>query len=223
MDLAERHSLAVRRVDRARGAIAARVSSMRSAVARAEDAARAAAKAKERVALYGQARDLLTRVAEAERDAVRGRVERVVGHALRSVFGPHMRFKLEAAVKRGALELQPMVGYAGDGDTCRWVGLDSVGGGVVDVVAFAARLCLLLTARPPRVPVLIADEPFRHVSAQHLPAVAAMVKALCGSLGVQVVIVSHEPELAAAAESVARVRLDQRGRSVVGIASGGAA
>lgn len=147
------------------------------------------------------AHGLLLALADSARDVVRSRVEDVVTLALQSVFGDTMRFRFDVRALRGVVGMVPMVGYGGN----VWMPLDEVGGGVVDVVAFALRVTLIVWRQPAARQVLIADEPFKHVSDDYLPNVAAMLRKLADATELQMVIVSHEPTIAASADKVIEV------------------
>lgn len=149
-----------------------------------------------------QAHAILGAVSEALREEVKQRVEVVVAAALQAIFGTAYHFRFDAKVSRGVVSLTPLVGYGEDLSTARWVGADSVGGGVVDVVAFALRVAVLLLRRPKLRPVLFADEPFKHVSDEFLPSVAEMLRRLATDMGLQLFVISHEEAVAAAANKV---------------------
>ncbi len=77
---------------------------------------------------------------------------------------------------------------------------DAKGGSFAQVVAFVLRA--FLTAMHPGHlrRILILDEPFGMVSAEYRPRVAALIRTLADELDMQFLIVSHEPELAEAAD-----------------------
>ena len=71
--------------------------------------------------------------------------------------------------------------------------LSSIGGGVVDVAAFALRIAVLL-ARTDSRRVFVADEPFRFVSANYRPQVRYLLEKLAEELDVQFILVTHIQE-----------------------------
>ncbi len=73
--------------------------------------------------------------------------------------------------------------------------LESSGGGVVDVAAFALRLAALLLARPLKRRLLVLDEPFRFVSAEYRPKIRSMIEQLAEEFEVQFIIVTHIQDL----------------------------
>lgn len=117
--------------------------------------------------------------------------------ALQSVF-PGIDFRLNVSISgAGVVTMTPEFGYGSV-----WRSASDVGGGVLDVAAFGARVAVLLLATPARPRVLILDEPFKHVSADKLPAVCGMVRQVSESFGVQFIIVAHEQDMADAAHAV---------------------
>lgn len=159
-----------------------------------------------------RAHKLLTAFADSRREVVRAKIEAAVGAAIKAVFGPRHSFRLDVRTVRGQVAMEPQIGYR-RGAAVEWVGMDSVGGGVADVVSFALRVSILARYRPGLRRVLVADEPFKHVSETYLPRVAVMLRELSRSAGVQLIIVSHEPEIAAAADRVYDVSMGPNGRS----------
>lgn len=159
---------------------------------------------------------LLSAFADTRREVVRVKVEAAVQAAVRAVFGPRMAFRLDVRTVRGQVTMEPQVGYV-RGSAVSWVGMDAVGGGVADVVSFAVRVAVLARYRPKLRRVLVADEPFKHVSAGYLPAVASMLRELSRNAGVQIIVVSHEPEIASAADRVYDVTMSPGGVSAAAV------
>lgn len=152
------------------------------------------------------AHGMLLGLADSARDRVRSRIEDVVTLALQGVFGGANRFKFDTSLSRGVVNMTPVVGN----DSTGWMKLTECAGGVVDVVAFALRAALLCWHRPKLRPVLFADEPFRHVSDDYLPAVAEMLKELSVVTGLQMIVVSHESTLAECADRVITVNRSKK-------------
>lgn len=211
--------------------LAARITAARSGVARAEgtrDALRKQAEeARSRVSgINTRSRDLetahalLTSLAESRRKETVERVERVVTAALRSVFGPDIEYRITVKVSRGVVSMFGEVGKMTNRGLSRkleWFRADSLAGGVVDVLSFAIRAAVLMLHRPRLRPILIADEPFKHVSERHLPAVAKMLETVARESGLQLIVISHEPQIADCAGRVFTVDADESGYSEVDI------
>jgi ABC-type uncharacterized transport system YnjBCD ATPase subunit len=84
--------------------------------------------------------------------------------------------------------------------------MTAAGGGAVDVAAFALRVALWHLSRPRTRPVLILDEPFRNLSVGLLSRASEMVKTVSHDLNLQIIMVSHAPDLVEAADRVFRAR-----------------
>lgn len=69
----------------------------------------------------------------------------------------------------------------------------TVGGGVLDIVSFALRLSYWKLEKSS--PVLILDEPFKNLSRNLLPKAVQMLKYLSETFKIQMIIVSHSPEI----------------------------
>lgn len=82
--------------------------------------------------------------------------------------------------------------------------MDAVGGGVVDVAAFALRIALWSLKRPRPRAAMIMDEPFRFLSADLQDRASRMLKEISQRLGVQFLIVTHEENLLAAGDKTFR-------------------
>lgn len=92
---------------------------------------------------------------------------------------------------------------------------DSHGGGLVDVVSLALRLALLQRSWPKPAPLIILDEPAKHVSAEYAPNVAYFLKEFCAATGVQAIMVTHNETLADMADVAIHVSKPAGGVSEV--------
>lgn len=118
-------------------------------------------------------------------------IERLVSYALTSVFAEPMHFKVVTRVLRGQTNIE----FALEQNGVERPILGSHGGGVAQVVGFILRATVLLLTKSLR-PVLVLDEPFSQVSSEYLPRLAAFLRELVDSTPLQLIVVSHEEELA---------------------------
>ena len=126
---------------------------------------------------------------ESLQAAARDRIGGVVSKCLSAVFGAaaySFRLTFEGKGRVGFEFVRDGQSYSAD---------DQIGGGVLDVAAFALRVVAVCAARPKPAQVLVLDEPFRFVSEGHRPAVAALLQTVAAEFGVQIVMVTHAPEL----------------------------
>jgi len=85
--------------------------------------------------------------------------------------------------------------------------LTASGGGAVDVAAFALRVASWSMERPKSRPTLILDEPLRFLSADHQEQASIMIKEISEKLGIQFIIVTHEPVLTSYADKVFEAKI----------------
>lgn len=77
------------------------------------------------------------------------------------------------------------------------------GFGAVDVADFAGRIAFWSLDKNRG--TFILDEPFRNVSHDLQPKVSKMVKMLCQEIGLQIIMVSHQPGINAGADKIFRI------------------
>ena len=137
-----------------------------------------------------EAQTVLQSVAQTVQQQAHDRLASVVTRCLEAVFDDPYEFQLVFDRKRGKTEARLV--FARDG-----VEYDpgSVGGGVVDVAAFALRLSALMLVRPPPRRVLFLDEPFKMVSRNYAGRARQLLEVLSEELGLQIVQVTHNRDL----------------------------
>jgi len=159
---------------------------------------------------HEQARDLLLKIGTLYRKVSVDRINALVTMGLRSVFNRNYQYHLAAEEKRGQVEMSQSVRIGG-------LELDpqsSMGGGIVDVVSFCLRVVVWSMMKSRTQPVMVLDEPFRCVSSGHVDAAAALLKKISLKMGIQFVVVTHNPALANAADKTFEV-LFKDGESTV--------
>jgi len=157
-----------------------------------------------------RAREVINDVLVITQEQVRQFVERVVSLALSSVYGQNYGFELEFDIKRNQSEITPWLVKDGD----RFSLKDEVGGGVCDVCSFALRLVLWSLSSPRTSPVFILDEPGRFLSRDKQPLFGEMIQQVSSMLGLQIIMVSHSPDLIDTADRAYEVK-QQNGISEV--------
>lgn len=182
----------------------------RDALQQQAEAARATAEAAEAEAeRIGKVRVFIEAVGQVARETARQEAEAMVTEALQSVFGPRLRFRVTLTEQRGrphadfAVEVEASDGTAFAADP-----LDAHGGGVVDVLSLALRLLLLESAQPRIEGPLVLDEPGKHVSAGYAPHLAAFLATVSQDFGRQIILVTHNEDIAAVGERAYRVELE---------------
>lgn len=80
----------------------------------------------------------------------------------------------------------------------------SVGGGVMDIIAFALRLAYWRLENSS--PVIILDEPFKNLSDSLIPKAAETLKFLSNEFGLQMIITTHITEITNQADKVFSIK-----------------
>jgi len=115
-------------------------------------------------------------------------IQNVATVGLSEVFEQDIKLVAEIEVKRGTqgLDLKLLI----DGEQRL---LTQVGGGIIDVLSFVLQVAVVKLVGA--APILFLDEPFKHVSKNYLSRISQLVGMLSESMGIQVVIVTHEAQL----------------------------
>lgn len=143
--------------------------------------------------VYQKSIELLTFLSELTKQQTKEGFDSLITYALRYVFGEDYKFQLNYG-RRGNYEeidfdiLPPDRTEAADP-------MDSMGGGVIDVVSLALRIVLLELCKPKNTMFLALDEPAKHLSFQYRPKVGEFFKYISKKTNRQLLIVTHFEEL----------------------------
>ena len=145
---------------------------------------------KEKVEALTQAQQIVQNVAEQVQTQAHGKIVAIVDRCLSTVFGKEAyQFRINFVKSRGKTEAKLL--FVKDGEE-----LDpklAVGGGTVDVAAFALRLTDLLLAKPRRRLLIVADEMAKFINGEvYQERFVAILETLAEEFGVQMVLVSDD-------------------------------
>lgn len=155
-----------------------------------------------------QVRILFQESAAFAREQARQQIEYMVTQALQYVFGQEMEFKVVIEELRGRPEGEFLVVSTYGGDiVVETKPQDARGGGVVDVISLALRLALLQANTPYIDGPIILDEPGKHVSEEYSMQLANFLKHVSQTFHRQVILVTHDRQLAEAGDKVFLVEL----------------
>lgn len=129
-------------------------------------------------------RAIVLRVASETQNQLILRFETIVQSALDAIFPDEYLFKMEFVQRRERTEVDIWL----DRNGTRMDPLDSNGGGVVDVLSIALRICCLTLSKMDR--VLILDEPFKHLRGDARDKLGGLLSILSDKLGIQVLMVA---------------------------------
>lgn len=165
----------------------------RSAEDRLRDEQQAQAEAAAGLEAAQTALEAAQTIAEDVQRKAHARISRAATACLEAVFGEDSyELRIEFERKRGRTEARAVLV---DGEGHELDPMGAVGGGVVDVVSLALRLTALRLARPARRQLLVLDEPLKHLSRDRRPAARELIRQIAEEDGVQVILVTHQPEL----------------------------
>lgn len=139
-----------------------------------------------------EVREISQRFAEHVQTTCYRQLADLVSRCLSAVFDVPYKLELIPQTKANRMEIE-IVLHQGDktiGDP-----MNSVGGGVVDVVSMALRIAAMMLSRPQVNHIIIMDEPFRFVSVEYRPKIKSLIEMLASELNVQFVLVTHDEEL----------------------------
>jgi len=137
--------------------------------------------------------------AEETQNQLRFHLQDLVNSALNSVFPGVYEFHIDFTPKNGTTAAD--IYLLKDG--CRVDPMDSSGGGVVDVVCFALRLVAWSIGKTDN--VIVFDEPMKWLSVGLRPLAGELFRKLSHQLGIQMIYVTHDPELADVADRIFEV------------------
>jgi DNA repair exonuclease SbcCD ATPase subunit len=165
---------------------------------------------KRRLRRYEQAREIIREVGIKTQQQLQYHIADITSMALEAVFNDPYGLAVEFIQRRNKTECDLYFVRSGE----KVDPLDASGGGAVDVAAFALRIASWSMNQPRSRNVIILDEPLRFLSADMQERASQMIKELSVKLGLQFIIVTHEPVLANYADKTFEVSI-HKGKSKV--------
>lgn len=170
--------------------------------------------AESRLGVFGMVQILLQKTSDYARQQVKTRIEDIVSEALNVVFGGNHKFIIDLTLRGN----QPVAEYWLNDDTTL-TKLEKPdydrGGGKVDIIALSLRLAVgeMEGITGP----LFLDEVGKHVSKEYAPAVAYFLKEYSANFGRQIILITHNADLADVGEISLEVKRNQKGESGVSV------
>lgn len=155
-------------------------------------------------------------VGESLQAQISSRLSSIASYALDAIWSDPYRVKLKfTSSGRGNIEAQIL--FCRDGEEFRPIlpsGQLLAGGGPVEAAAFGLRCALWaqMSATNSR-PILFMDEPFRFIQKDLQSVVAEMLQGLTKKIGLQMILITHEPEVSASADNIINIGEKQNGRT----------
>jgi len=148
-----------------------------------------------------KARALVQFVAQETQKKIEYQISGLATMALASVFPDPYEVQLRFVERRNATEADII--FIKDGNETDDI-LNAGGGGVADIASFALRVALWSIKKTR--PTFLLDEPdkFLH-NPEYQEKASAMMKEICKRLGVQIIMVSDQQNIIAAADRIIRI------------------
>lgn len=147
-----------------------------------------------------KAKEVVQLAAESTQKKMVFHINNLVSMALAAVFPDPYTFEMKFEPRRGKTEADLL--FSKNDSTTDDI-LNTGGGGPADVSSFALRLSTWSIRKTRH--TIILDEPFRFLSRDLQPRASAMIKHLSEKLGLQLIIVSHIPEIIDNADNVINI------------------
>jgi DNA repair exonuclease SbcCD ATPase subunit len=131
------------------------------------------------------------------------KISGIVTEALQTIKDQNLEFRMLLSTERNAADLK-MVVYDKQTQT-EYDVLESMGGGIVDLVSISLRLALLCKWQPAISRILILDEAGKHISIKDQEQLADFISKLSKLLNCQFVWITHSEVLSRSADRVFEV------------------
>jgi len=152
---------------------------------------------------HEQAREVIREVGLKTQQQLQYHISDITSLALDAVFNDPYKLVAEFVQRRNKTECD--LYFERDGE--QFDPLSASGGGAVDVASFALRVASWSMQRPKSRATLILDEPLRFLSADHQEKASVMIKEISQKLGIQFIIITHEPVLASYADKTFETKI----------------
>ena len=166
-----------------------------------------------------EARDRLQLIAQKTQKSLELKMAHVVSNALSAIFPDPYEFRIVFETKRGQTEVS--FGLERPDRPGEILSLsavdDEVGGGVLDIVAFALRIAMHTLTRYRTRATIILDEPFRFLHNSYKELAADLLRTTAEMLELQFIVVTHDDEIAMAGDKLFKVSQVKKGGNRVSV------
>lgn len=158
---------------------------------------------------------LLNSMGEDRQFKAQQQIEELVTRGLQTIFDSTLSFHIVQSTRGKSVIVDFIVRTTLPRSVVDTPVLDARGGGLAATIGFLLRLVVLLLSKGTRSEnILVLDETFAHVSAEYLPAVGEFLQEVKDKTGIQILMVTHQPELAEFADRVYRFSTED-GKTVI--------
>lgn len=143
--------------------------------------------------LYGKCTVVLHQVSSDVQDNFIVSIEKLVSEGLSAVFEEDIKFRIKISTKGKLVAMDFSFLNRDESETGI---LDARGGGLVTLTGIILRVIVLRLLEKSHRQVLFLDEPLSMLSAKYLEPAAQLLRNLADNLNIQIVMITHQPELA---------------------------
>ena len=147
---------------------------------------------------HEQAREIIKFVGTETQQQLRFHISDITSMALESIFNDPYKLNVNFVERRGKIECD--LKFERNNSLIK--PLEASGGGVVDIASFALRIASWSMSNPRTRNCILLDEPTKHLSEELREKASIMIKEISKRLGIQFIIISHDPVLATSADRV---------------------
>lgn len=167
---------------------------------------------KEELENLEQAQTIIQIVGKTTQEELQYHLSELVTLAMENVLDDPYKLITNFVIRRGKTEVDLL--FERNGETVN--PLNATGGGAVDIASLALQFSLWGMQTPRTRKTFILDEPLKWLKGNDLPVKGAnLIKQISERLGVQIIMVSHSPELIESADNVIEISQNKKGISMV--------
>lgn len=143
-------------------------------------------------------------------------IEGIVTRGLQTIFDETLSFHIIQTTKAKTANVDFVVRTTLPGSVVDTNIMEGRGGGLAAVVGFLLRLVVMLLQSGTKTEnIMLLDETFAHVSAEYLEPLNQFVREIVDKTGIQIILVTHQPEFAEYADTVYRFSQDSKGQTKI--------
>lgn len=160
---------------------------------------------KETTVVLDQVTALLNTIGEDKQQQAQEKIEGIVTRGLHAIFGDAFSFHIVQTMKGKSASVEFFIRTNIGDSVIETPVLESRGGGLAAIVGFLLRVTVMLLDRgADKANVLVLDETFGMVSDEYLDPLAEFIRELVDKTGIQVILVTHQPEWSEYADKTVR-------------------
>lgn len=170
----------------------------------------------EDVSDYERVTTLLNSLGEDRQQRAQQTIEELVTRGLQTIFDETLTFHIVQSVKGKAAIVEFVVRSTFGNEQVETPVMDARGGGLAATIGFLLRIVVMLlrSRNTSEEQILVLDETFAHVSEEYLAGMGEFLRQIVDKTGVQIIMVTHQPEFADYADTVYRFS-QKDGKTVV--------